>query len=230
MGQIAFRFLIALLLALGYVQWSKVHGEERSPNVQYGVPEGEGIPREAKAHKRTLVREARSIWGVEAPVGLLAAQIHQESRWNHLAKSRVGASGLTQFMPSTAEWIVEVYPELGPVDVFSPKWAIRAMVRYDKFLHDRIRGALNDCERWGFTLSAYNGGLGWVQRRQSRSEHPGRCFGATCDINPGISSANQRENSRYSRRIMLEWQPLYLNDGWGRAAVCENYLRVSYAK
>jgi hypothetical protein len=66
-----------------------------------------------------------------------------------------------------------------------------------------------------FSLSAYNGGLGWVNRRKAASARPGVCFDATCDINPGIHPANQRENREYPRRILLELEPRYAAVGFG---------------
>ena len=68
------------------------------------------VPPEAKQHQRELTRNARAIFGLDAPVSLFAAQIHQESRWKVNAKSHVGGQGLAQFMPSTADWISGAYP------------------------------------------------------------------------------------------------------------------------
>ena len=170
----------------------------------------------AQRHKLTLKREAQRVWGLQAPVPVFAAQIHQESRWNPDAVSRVGARGLAQFMPATADWISGVYPTaLAGADAFNPTWSIRALVTYNHWLHARVRTADNACERMAFTLSAYNGGLGWVYRRQARSEQPGKCLGATCTINPGIHPANQRENEHYPRVILLTLQPRYARWGQG---------------
>lgn len=37
------------------------------------------IPAQANIYRAQLMREARAAWGLEAPVALFAAQIHQES-------------------------------------------------------------------------------------------------------------------------------------------------------
>lgn len=177
------------------------------------------IPREAVEHRRELVRASRAVWGMDAPVATFAAQVHQESRWRADARSHVGAQGLTQFMPATARWIAEAYPaDLRPPAPFDPAWSLRALARYDRFLFDRVSG-IDECERMAFALAAYNGGLGWVNRRKARSDTPGICLGATCDINPGITEANQRENAGYPRRILLTLEPIYVAAGWGRG-VC----------
>lgn len=172
------------------------------------------IPDAARGFKREYTAIARSEWGLLAPVTSLAAQIHQESGWNCRAMSRVGAQGCAQFMPATAKWIGDVDRDLARGDVFSPAWGFRAQAVYMKWLRDRVK-ASNDCERMAFALSAYNGGLGYVYRRQKAAKDPARCFGAACDINPGIAPSNQKENAHYPRRILLELEPRYHAAGWG---------------
>lgn len=175
------------------------------------------IPDEAARYRREYTRIFRSEWGLTAPVAAFAAQIHQESQWNCGAVSRVGARGCAQFMPTTAAWIGEVDHELGKGDMFSPPWAFRAQAVYMRWLHDRVKGPA-PCERMAFALSAYNGGLGYVYKRQKASKRPNLCFDETCEINPGILPANQKENAHYPRRILLELEPRYLRAGWGEGS------------
>ncbi len=171
------------------------------------------VPREALRYRNDLIRNARAVWGLSAPVATFAGQIHQESGFRSDARSRVGAGGLAQFMPSTAKWISGAYrDELGANDPFNPSWALRALVRYDRFLYDRVRAADSSCDRMLFALSGYNGGAGRVNQRQALSSEPGN-FGVTSTINPGIHPANQRENADYPVRIVFRWQPLYVS--WG---------------
>lgn len=170
------------------------------------------FPREALQHRAELKRQAHMVWGLDAPVAVFAAQIHQESRWRADARSRVGALGLTQFMPATARWMCDVDPALCGPTPLNPTWALRALVVYDRWLWQRIR-ADDDCERMAFTLASYNGGLGWTQKRQRMSPRPGSCLGQTCQINPGIGGASQVENEHYPRVILFQHQPLYST--WG---------------
>jgi len=199
-----FRFIGAVLLTLLLLV------------VSYSVFAGQAyaaeIPPQAQQHKRTLKREAQRVWGLQAPVATFAAQIHQESRWRADARSPVGAVGLTQFMPATAQWIGGMSPDLAERAPLNPTWAMRALVVYDQWLWLRIK-AESDCDRMAFALSAYNGGLGWVYKRQKLSAAPGLCMGRTCDINPGVTPASQRENAHYPAVILLTFEPLYL--GWG---------------
>jgi hypothetical protein len=177
------------------------------------------IPAAAQRYQGTLRREAHRVWGLGAPIATFAAQIHQESRWRADARSPVGAVGLTQFMPATAHWIGGLDPELATRAPMNPTWALRALVVYDHWLHQRVRTAADGCQRMAFALAAYNGGLGWVHKRQAQARaaghDPGVCIGATCTINPGISPANQRENEHYARHILQHIEPAYRSWGAG---------------
>ena len=179
---------------------------------------GPAIPTQAQQHRDLLIREARMVWGLDAPVATFAAQIHQESRWNERAVSPAGAQGLAQFMPRTARWLPEVAPETGKPLPFSPSWSIRAMVTYDRWLWKRIRTANSDCDRWAMTLSSYNGGLGWLQRDQSLAASQGldpRVWSHVAIVNSGRSPANFRENRSYPTRILHTLTPMYRAAGWG---------------
>lgn len=176
-------------------------------------------PRAAVPYRADLIRNARAVWGLDAPVAVFAAQIHQESAWRPQAVSAAGAQGLSQFMPATSEWIAGLYPELTANAPFNPAWSLRALVQYDHWLHARVR-AVDDCERIAMVLSAYNGGLGWVQRDQrlaaSKGLDRGRWFDQVETVNAGRSAANWRENRDYPRRILHVHQPRYIS--WGPGA------------
>lgn len=174
------------------------------------------IPRAALPYQAQLTRETRFAYGLDGPIAMFAAQIHQESTWNQDAKSPF-ASGLAQFTPATAEWISGVYPSLGPAQPLNPQWAMRAMLAYDHRLYEGVTRFKNECHRWGFGLSDYNGGSGRRLARQAKSRDPADYF-ATRFINPGISGANQRENQDYPMRILFRWQPVYAP--WGPTVFC----------
>lgn len=184
----------------------------------------EPIPAQADRYQRDLTRAAHYTYGLTAPISTLAAMIHQESRWRHDALSPVGAQGLAQFMPATANWMPEIYPQLQTAQPFDPRWSIRAMVLYTEWLHQRVQAADN-CQSWAFVLSAYNGGIGWVYRDQRLAEEHGypkdQWFYAVELHNAGRSPANFRENRHYPRVILLEWSQLYHQNGWGPAACRE---------
>lgn len=183
------------------------------------------IPTAAEQYRRTLVRSAHAEWGLSAPIATFAAQVHQESRWRADARSPVGAQGLAQFMPGTAEWIAGLYPAaLGTNQPFNPGWALRALVTYDRWLYDRNQ-ASSECDRWAFVLSAYNGGQGWVIRDRRLASASGAdqlaWFDSVERFNAGRSAANFRENRNYPRLILLRYERIYLQ--WGDGVCGERY-------
>ena len=176
------------------------------------------VPRAAAQYRAELVRSARVVWGLAAPVSVFAAQVHTESWWRNDTVSHVGAQGLAQFMPATARWLPQVAPETGKPAPFNPGWSLRALCTYDKWLWDRT-GGVNDYERMAFTLSAYNGGQGWVNRDKAKARKLGvdasRWFGHVENVNAGRSRAAFAENRQYPRRILRERQQAYVRAGWG---------------
>jgi soluble lytic murein transglycosylase-like protein len=96
-----------------------------------------------------MVREAAERHNVDP--ALVRAVIETESNWNPMAKSRKGAMGLMQLIPSTAI-------RFGVNDAFSAKQNVDAGVHYLKMLLERYNGNLD------LALAAYNAGEGAVDR------------------------------------------------------------------
>lgn len=170
------------------------------------------MPTAALQYRATLTREAQAVYGVGAPIPMFAGQIHQESGWRPGVTAWDNGRGLAQFMDATTQMVVRAYPELGAPDPYNPRWAIRALVRYDAWLYARVKGG-TPCERWAAALKGYNAGLGFVQRAQSHSPLPLRWFGTTEWINRGQSPKNFEYSRVYPRWILFKHQPLYT--GWG---------------
>lgn len=157
------------------------------------------------------------MWGLNAPIAAFAGQIEQESSWNKDAKSTF-ASGLAQFTPATAADISKRYPDLSSNQPLEPAWALRALARYDKELYLRYQDSVDDCNRWGFTLSAYNGGAGWVDRDKKLSVTPNKWFDGV-ELRSKRSPAAFAENRSYPRKILLQKQHHYTS--WGLAVSCQ---------
>lgn len=176
------------------------------------------IPTAAHKYHRDLVRLAHTEMGLDAPVATLAAQIHQESGWNPSARSPVGALGLSQFMPGTSAWIAGWSAALSSNQPLNPVWAMRGMIVYDQWHLDRLQ-ARGPCDKWAKALSAYNGGLGWVQKDTrlalAKGANPLAWFNSVERYNSGRSTAAFKENRDYPRKILLRWEPLYVGGGWG---------------
>jgi len=180
------------------------------------------VPRAMLAHREILVRFANAEFGPGvAPIATLAGQVEQESRGEADAISPAGAQGVAQFMPSTARWMGELRPDLGPVAPYSPVWSLRAMCAYMKWLLARVR-ACDACNRWAMAQASYNGGLGWVYRDAALAESQGLdprvWWGSVETVNAGRSPAAKRENKLYPEGIRAKARA-YEAAGWGRG-VC----------
>lgn len=96
-----------------------------------------------------LVDQVAQAEGVD--IYLARAIIQAESAFNYRARSKAGALGLMQLMPSTAE-------RFGVLDPFDPRQNIQGGVKYLKWLHDYYQGDLTK------VVAAYNAGEGAVNR------------------------------------------------------------------
>ena len=173
------------------------------------------VPQAAQQYRALLVRTAHAGWGLDAPVAVFAAQIHQESAWNAQAISRVGAQGLAQFMPATATWIAGVDPALAARQPFSPAWALRALVTYDRWLYERTPARYAPRDRMWVALRGYNGGLGHWQAEAAAS---GAARPTRVQVDAACGRAKRapvhcRENLDYPHRILVVIQPRYA--AWG---------------
>jgi soluble lytic murein transglycosylase-like protein len=184
------------------------------------VASADEVPRAALKYKSDLIRNARYVYGLDAPVAVFAAQIHQESRWNKDAKSAF-AGGLAQFTPDTAAWISGAYPQsLGANQPYNPAWAIRALVTYDKQLYDQAKSDA-PCDKMWKALWGYNGGMGWVLRDEKLAAKSGANIRIAKEVEPfnaGRAPAMFKENRDYPRAILLKWQPTYAL--WGGEITC----------
>jgi soluble lytic murein transglycosylase-like protein len=84
------------------------------------------------------------------PVPLFDALIIQESRYNPLALSAKGATGLTQLMPGTAR-------SLAVIDKWHVSDNLSGGARY-------LRKQLNTFQNWALALGAYNAGPGNITK------------------------------------------------------------------
>lgn len=173
------------------------------------------VPRAAQAYRADLMRTARAVWGMDAPIATFAAQVHQESGWNPRAVSHVGAAGLSQFMPATATWIAGMDPVLADAQPFNTGWALRAMVVYDRHLFELAPARFDARDRMWVALRAYNGGMGhWqAEARSTGLRTPTRDqVDAACG-NARRAKAHCAENLGYPHRILIVLQPRYA--AWG---------------
>lgn len=142
---------------------------------------------------------------------LLAAMCYQESGFDPQAISSVGAEGLMQLMPATAE-------AMGvPVDKrFDPEHNIAASARYIRIVSQSFSDINNAEERIKFTLAAYNGGVGHIQDAQILARKAGRNHQLWHEVAPYILHLSE---------------PQYYRDpdvrhGYMRGSETEAYVRL----
>ena len=97
---------------------------------------------------------------------LITAIMKVESNFNPDAKSKKGAIGLMQLMPSTAKEVAEKYLNIQSFkeqDLYNSEQNIKLGVYYVKILSDMFNNNLN------LVLASYNAGLGNVQKWQQEN-------------------------------------------------------------
>ncbi|WP_444937508.1 transporter substrate-binding domain-containing protein [Microbulbifer sp. JMSA002] len=123
------------------------------------------IPGENLSPYDDLVKE--SAYKYDFDWRMIVAQMWQESNFNPKAVSPVGAQGLMQVMPATAE-------EMGfPPPLFEPERAIKAGVKYMDWVRDRFNPSLPTVNKLWFTLASYNAGYGHLLDAQRLAKQLG---------------------------------------------------------
>ncbi|WP_444921518.1 transporter substrate-binding domain-containing protein [Microbulbifer sp. CnH-101-G] len=123
------------------------------------------IPGENLSPYDNLVKE--SAFKYDFDWRMIVAQMWQESNFNPKAVSPVGAQGLMQVMPATAE-------EMGfPPPLFEPERGIKAGVKYMDWVRDRFNPSLPTVNRLWFTLASYNAGYGHLLDAQRLAKQLG---------------------------------------------------------
>jgi len=107
----------------------------------------------SKEQYAPMIRQAAQSYGLDPK--LIEAVIHTESGFDAQAVSPVGAQGLMQLMPATAE-------ELGVTDPFDAEQNIKAGSKYLKQLMNRYDGDTR------LALAAYNWGMGNLERKSNQ--------------------------------------------------------------
>jgi soluble lytic murein transglycosylase-like protein len=90
------------------------------------------------------------------------AQGMAESDLTPGARSRVGARGIMQLMPSTYGLIRTALPSFGEID--NPEWNIAAGILHDRDLWTLWKPDVDEPERWHFVFAGYNAGEGTIMR------------------------------------------------------------------
>lgn len=163
-------------------------------------------------YRSLLTREAQAFKGPDAPTPMYMGQLRQESSCRTDVTASDNGRGLAQFMDGTSKQVASLFPELGPPAPYDPRWAIRAMVRYDGWIYRRVKG-IDPCHRWGAALKGYNAGPGYVMQAQANSPQPELWFDVTEFIRTRQSAENFEHSRIYPRKIIFQHQPKYASMG-----------------
>jgi soluble lytic murein transglycosylase-like protein len=106
---------------------------------------------------------SKHYFGIGFPWHWFKAQSIAESGLNATAKSKVGAIGLMQILPSTYDDILKKNPKLG--DINNPRWNIAGGIFYDRQIyHKWKKKGIPVSERLAFTFASYNAGYSKILR------------------------------------------------------------------
>ena len=95
------------------------------------------------------------------------AQGMAESDLTPTARSRVGARGIMQLMPSTYKMIHSALPHFGAID--DPEWNIAAGILHDRDMWTAWGRDVPEERRWAFMFASYNAGEGTIIRARRRA-------------------------------------------------------------
>jgi soluble lytic murein transglycosylase-like protein len=100
------------------------------------------------------------------------AQAIAESGLRPKVKSKMGATGLMQILPSTYEEIRESNPHFRNIN--DPKWNIAAGIYYDRQLYRRWSDQIEGEDRLSFAFGSYNAGYGNVRKAYRKALKGGK--------------------------------------------------------
>jgi membrane-bound lytic murein transglycosylase F len=103
-------------------------------------------------------------FGVGYDWRIFKAQGMAESDLTPTARSRVGARGIMQLMPSTYQQIRSNVPMMRSID--DPEWNIAAGILHDRDLWERWKEHQSIDDRRDFMFASYNAGEGPILRAQ----------------------------------------------------------------
>ncbi len=101
---------------------------------------------------------------------MILAQGYQESRLDQAKRSKAGAVGVMQVLPSTAK-----DPNVGIPDISTEDRNVEAGVKYLRFLKERhfAEPEIDDLDRVLLALAAYNAGPANIRKSRARAEKMG---------------------------------------------------------
>jgi membrane-bound lytic murein transglycosylase MltF len=118
--------------------------------------------RQGKRFDTIFQKYAKRYFGAGTDWRWFKAQGMAESDLTPTARSRVGARGIMQLMPSTYGQIKSALPQFGRID--DPQWNIAAGILHDHDLWELWNRDVPEDQRWAFMFASYNAGEGTIMR------------------------------------------------------------------
>ena len=124
------------------------------------------------------------------------AQGIAESNLRPHARSRMGAVGIMQILPSTYKEIKGKNPHL--LSIKTPRWNIAAGIYYDRQMYKNWNKKIpHKQERLAFAFGSYNAGFGGVRKAYKKAVK----VHSTINKWDQVSSFSPKETRRYVKRI-----------------------------
>ena len=169
-----------------------------------------GAAAEAKAAKKATDRYdpafqkyTKRYFGVGFDWRPFKAQGMAESGLKPTARSRVGARGIMQLMPSTFQTIQSARPDFKSID--DPEHNIAAGIMHDRYLWTLYPTAPGD-ERLRFMFAAYNAGEGTIKKARTtatKENLDAELWSSVEAIAPKVKPWRYRETLGYVKTIDL---------------------------
>jgi membrane-bound lytic murein transglycosylase MltF len=161
-----------------------------------------GSEDQASRYDETFRKYSKRFFGIGYDWRTFKAQAMAESDLNPRARSRVGARGLMQLMPSTYRQIQSANPELRSID--DPEWNIAAGIEYDRYLWQLWDDHETDVDRRSFMLGSYNAGRATILRAQAAARRDSldhRRWRSIETVAPRVRGWRHGETLAYVRKI-----------------------------
>jgi membrane-bound lytic murein transglycosylase F len=208
----AIEAIVALLLASVPLAAHAQKGESRGGRTVSTLrAAGRALDQAAEARQSRKATErydpifrkyTKRYFGIGTDWRLFKAQGMAESDLTPTARSRVGARGIMQLMPSTYGLIQSALPQFGAID--NPEWNIAAGILHDRDLWTLFKRDVPDDERWRFMFAGYNAGEGTIIRARKTAKAAqldDRAWPSIERVAPTVERWRYTETLDYVRKI-----------------------------
>ncbi|MBI3567766.1 MAG: transglycosylase SLT domain-containing protein [Gemmatimonadetes bacterium] len=165
--------------------------------------------RDESRYDGTFRKYSKRYFGAAFDWRFFKAQGLAESGLDATARSRVGARGVMQLMPSTFRDIQSKRPEFSSID--DPEWNIAAGIMHDRYLWKLWLTQIPDGDRPSFMFASYNAGEGTIARATNvarASALDGVRWSSIEQVAPNVPRWRYRETLGYVRTIAQDYQRL----------------------